>query len=237
MVFRFIFNILCVWVFCPHGCMCFTWVSRALRGQKRALAPLGLDLQTIVSHHVGSGKGTGSSARTSALKRWVTSLTPMFFFLMVIFQFFYVICVYLACMYVHHRHASTCRDQRRGLDPLEVELQVCASHVTWVLGTEPVRLQEQLLTTEHLSIQGHVLSVHSRRLSSCPPTGWALVPSEEDPHVTQQPSEVHRDRLPPSLWILLLSGCSSYSNAHLRAFRSWHSPLHISIVTFSFLQD
>jgi hypothetical protein len=36
-------------------------------------------------------------------------------------------------MYMHHRLASACGGQRRGLDPLGLESQVGVSHLTWVL--------------------------------------------------------------------------------------------------------
>lgn len=38
------------------------------------------------------------------------------------------------CFYVCK---SICRDQKRELDSLELELQVAASHQAWVLGTGP----------------------------------------------------------------------------------------------------
>ena len=48
--------ILCVWVFCLRVYLYTTCVSGAPRGKKRVLDPLGLELQTVVSHHVGTRK-------------------------------------------------------------------------------------------------------------------------------------------------------------------------------------
>lgn len=39
---------------CLHVCVCATHRPDALGGQKRALHPLALELQRVVSHHVGA---------------------------------------------------------------------------------------------------------------------------------------------------------------------------------------
>ena len=37
---------------CQHVCVCITWMANAYGGQKRALDPLELELETVVSCHV-----------------------------------------------------------------------------------------------------------------------------------------------------------------------------------------
>jgi hypothetical protein len=54
--FGFIFHLnsfLCIWVFCLNVCLC-TCVHNAIRDQKMLLDPLGLMLQTVVSHYSGT---------------------------------------------------------------------------------------------------------------------------------------------------------------------------------------
>lgn len=43
-------------MFCLHVCICTTCVSGASRGQKRVSDPVELELQMLLSYHVGSGK-------------------------------------------------------------------------------------------------------------------------------------------------------------------------------------
>lgn len=49
-------------VFCLHVCTCTTYLHG---GQKKALGPLGLELQVIVGHHVGAGKQTQVLSKSS----------------------------------------------------------------------------------------------------------------------------------------------------------------------------
>lgn len=48
------FKISCVWVFHLHV-FCASHVYSVLRGQKRMLDPLGLELQMAVRHHIVAG--------------------------------------------------------------------------------------------------------------------------------------------------------------------------------------
>lgn len=43
-----------MWVVCLHVCLCVTYVPEAIRDQKRVLNSMELELQTIVSYHVGT---------------------------------------------------------------------------------------------------------------------------------------------------------------------------------------
>jgi hypothetical protein len=45
---------MCMGVFHLHVCMCTTCLSGTRGGQKRVLAPLEMELQTVVSCHVGA---------------------------------------------------------------------------------------------------------------------------------------------------------------------------------------
>lgn len=47
---------LCVWVFCVHVWLCIPFMPSAHRDQK-ALAPLELELQIVISCCVGAGNG------------------------------------------------------------------------------------------------------------------------------------------------------------------------------------
>lgn len=76
---------LCVWIFCPHICMCTMCMAGALRGQKRTLE---LGLQMVVSYH-GRGRGCVCvlgiepwySAWVTSGISWWTSLQPQGLFL------------------------------------------------------------------------------------------------------------------------------------------------------------
>lgn len=50
--------ILCIWIFLLNVCMC-TDVLGTCRGQQRALDPLELELQKVVSSYEGAGNCTG----------------------------------------------------------------------------------------------------------------------------------------------------------------------------------
>lgn len=55
------------------------------------------------------------------------------------FFLFQKICVYAyACdsVYIYHMCASACRDQKRVMDSLEIELQAVVTYPMWVLGTQ-----------------------------------------------------------------------------------------------------
>ena len=70
-------ELFCVWVLI---CMCTTHVPAAFRGQKRASDSLGLELQTVVSHHVDAGNWTWVLCENkSALKCWANSPILGFF--------------------------------------------------------------------------------------------------------------------------------------------------------------
>lgn len=58
-LFRFI---LCARVFCWHVCLCSTCMLDVCRGRKRVLDSLELEVQKVVSQHVGLGIESGSSA-------------------------------------------------------------------------------------------------------------------------------------------------------------------------------
>lgn len=53
--FGFFLLVLYVWMFCLHICLCTICVLRAYGDQRRALAPLNLGLQMVVSYHLGAG--------------------------------------------------------------------------------------------------------------------------------------------------------------------------------------
>lgn len=53
-------------MFCLHVCQCTTCILGALGGQKKASGPPGLELQMIVSSHVGSRNAAQSSGRTAS---------------------------------------------------------------------------------------------------------------------------------------------------------------------------
>ena len=45
----------CMHICVPHVCLCATHMAGSLGGQKRALDPLELELQMVVSSQVGAG--------------------------------------------------------------------------------------------------------------------------------------------------------------------------------------
>jgi hypothetical protein len=49
-------------MFCLHVCWSTTFMPADFRGQKKAFWSLGLELQMVVSHHVGAGKQSGTAA-------------------------------------------------------------------------------------------------------------------------------------------------------------------------------
>lgn len=53
--FGFFLLVLYVWMFCLHICLCTVCVPCAYGDQRRALAPLNLGLQMVVSYHLGAG--------------------------------------------------------------------------------------------------------------------------------------------------------------------------------------
>ena len=74
--FLLFYFILCVWVFCLHICL---YTLRAYRGQKKPLYPLyplRLELQTVVSHHVGTGNQTQIFWKSSQSPYTELSLQP-----------------------------------------------------------------------------------------------------------------------------------------------------------------
>ena len=52
-------------------------------------------------------------------------------------------CMYFVCMYVHHMCARACRDQKRALGILELELQVVVSCLVGCWESNPGPLEEQ----------------------------------------------------------------------------------------------
>ena len=85
-----------LFIFILHVCLVcmYTHECNTLRGQKRALNPLDLELRMVVSCHVGSGNGTWVLCKNSQypLNCWGLSLalkTPFFFWKIVLqFAFF-----------------------------------------------------------------------------------------------------------------------------------------------------
>lgn len=75
--------ILCGWVFCLYVCMCTMCVPGAHRGQQRTSDPPGLELQIVVSRHVGAG----SSAIATVFLVIEPSLHPCFHALLHLMQF------------------------------------------------------------------------------------------------------------------------------------------------------
>lgn len=64
----------CVWLFCLCICLCIICVPVAFRGQKITLDPWELELQVVMSHHMGAGKNSG------LLKEWpVILITKLLF--------------------------------------------------------------------------------------------------------------------------------------------------------------
>lgn len=57
---------MCVCECVYYVCMCATCVSITSGCQKKASNSLELELKMLVSHHVGDGNGTWSSARTAS---------------------------------------------------------------------------------------------------------------------------------------------------------------------------
>lgn len=53
-----LFLTLCVWVLCLYACLGTTCLPRADRGLRRRLHSLELELQAVVSHHVGASHRT-----------------------------------------------------------------------------------------------------------------------------------------------------------------------------------
>ena len=49
---------MCITGICVHICLCTSCVFGACGGQKRALDALELELQMVVSHHMGAGNQT-----------------------------------------------------------------------------------------------------------------------------------------------------------------------------------
>lgn len=54
-----------MWVVCLHVCLCVTYVPEAIRDQKRVLNSMELELQTIVSYHVGTRNWTWVLGKSS----------------------------------------------------------------------------------------------------------------------------------------------------------------------------
>ena len=51
---------------CLQACMCTVCMSVALKGQEGVLEPLELELQAVVSHHVGAGNPTQPRGRAAS---------------------------------------------------------------------------------------------------------------------------------------------------------------------------
>lgn len=67
------------WFSCMY--VCAAHVGNAYGGQKRAMDPRELELQTVINYHVGAGNGTESSGRTVSALAIEPSLQsfPLFF--------------------------------------------------------------------------------------------------------------------------------------------------------------
>ena len=80
-VLKMLFYILLLFLFYEHGYICVPWVSSSHGGQKRASDPLKLELQTIVSYHMGAGNQTCvlcKSSQCSSLLSCVSILISRF---------------------------------------------------------------------------------------------------------------------------------------------------------------
>lgn len=67
--------VLGVRVLCLSTCLCTLWAPGALKGQKRASYPLGLEWQTVVSHLVGAGN-LARILWISSFNHWSISPAP-----------------------------------------------------------------------------------------------------------------------------------------------------------------
>lgn len=74
------FVIICVCMCNLHVYMCTTYVSSTLRGQKRVLDPLKMELHIAVSHHLGSGNQTFVFCKSNTCSYPLTDLTHPFLF-------------------------------------------------------------------------------------------------------------------------------------------------------------
>lgn len=54
---------------CMHACLCISCMHGACRDQERAANPLGLDLQMVVSCHVGAGDPSESFGRAASANK------------------------------------------------------------------------------------------------------------------------------------------------------------------------
>lgn len=87
--FNFIFCVF-LWIFMFTICMC---------SQKTVGGIGSLELEMVISHHLGHGNQTQSSARTaSAFTIWVITLSPPLF--VPLFFYFKFLCVLRVCLHV-----------------------------------------------------------------------------------------------------------------------------------------
>lgn len=73
--FGWVIFIWCIWAFCLHASLCFTWVPSAQGGQKRASDPQKLELQMIMW---GAVWELGTKPRSSEGAAGALSLEPSF---------------------------------------------------------------------------------------------------------------------------------------------------------------
>ena len=75
------------------------------------------------------------------------------------------LCVYVNVCYlfVHHIHALACGDQKKALEPLELDLQITMSLLVWVLGTEPGSSKRTTNALNEPSLQSPVLFYNTTR--------------------------------------------------------------------------
>ena len=81
------------------------------------------------------------------------------------------VCVYVwmhACIYVKFVHVSpgACDSHRRGLDPMDLELQASVSCLRWVLNSGPLEDQPVHLTSD-LSLLPHLIVLKTCFLCVC----------------------------------------------------------------------
>lgn len=73
----FLMIYLCLMYGCFPACMCITFLPAAHTGQKRVPGPLRIELQTIVSHHVGVGNRTCVICKNSQCSSQLSPLSRL----------------------------------------------------------------------------------------------------------------------------------------------------------------
>lgn len=123
--FNFIFCVF-LWIFMFTICMC---------SQKTVGGIGSLELEMVVSHHLGHGNQTQTSARTaSAFTVWVITLSPPLLFVPLFFYFKFLYCIESlpTCMFVYHLCGRYLQRLEKGIISLELEfLMIVNYYVCW----------------------------------------------------------------------------------------------------------